>query len=289
MKRRFDSIKSNVHRYHTDITPRVQKKEFKMNYETISQCKVNLDEIMNIAEYSCTKPNFRDQRFIDYPTVEKLDNNNNFIILAHNVLNKDELTSYITSAATVERYTGRSAFGSFKPRREVCYSVDGQPYKYSNINHQTKKYPLHILDIIPTLKAAVFNIDHSSAQNLPSLENCEFNELSNGIDILYSNEFLYGGSNGTHSDNELPFGLVIIYSLGQSRILRIRRKSDKVWYNVEMKHNSVVAMYGSTFQELYTHQVDKLPPHANIYPRLSLNIRFLKGNDNMESASSSII
>jgi alkylated DNA repair dioxygenase AlkB len=80
----------------------------------------------------------------------------------------------------------------------------------------------------------------------------------------------------------MDWGLVLIFSLGQTRWFRIRRKEgDNQYYNIEMKHNSVLLMHGETFQQLYTHQVDKLSKSDAMYYRLSLNIRFLEGENNL--------
>jgi alkylated DNA repair dioxygenase AlkB len=79
-----------------------------------------------------------------------------------------------------------------------------------------------------------------------------------------------------HSDNENEdWGLVLILSFGQERWLRIRSKKTGQWYNVKAGPNTLIAMYGSTFQEAYTHQVDKLSEDEEVGVRLSLNVRFL--------------
>ena len=65
------------------------------------------------------------------------------------------------------------------------------------------------------------------------------------------------------------------------RMLQIRSTTgEKAWTNVELAHNSLVALHGSTFQSRYTHQVDKLSSTQPIGVRISLNLRLLGGQDN---------
>lgn len=54
-----------------------------------------------------------------------------------------------------------------------------------------------------------------------------FQKVFASLDILLSNESGGGGKTGAHGDSEQPWGLVLIFSLGQTRWLRIRRKEDK--------------------------------------------------------------
>jgi len=211
----------------------------------------------------CKRPPFRNQYVINTSGVFSLDDERNSLVIQHNVLPKEYYENYLYHAVTTERKSGRSGFGQ-KPRSEVCYTTNGEPYKYSNLNHFTRQYPQHVLDIEPVLLDAV-------KKYIPGNK---YVHLSNGVDIMYSEAFNRGGSISAHSDNEDEWGLVIIFSLGQTRYLRVRRISDKTWYNVEMPHNSLIAMHGATFQKLYTHQVDKLGKEERIGVRLSLNLRY---------------
>lgn len=224
-----------------------------------------------ISAMLCKQPRFRGQQIIKKDGKFSVDEENSLIFKA-NVLNETELSNYLLHAVNVDRRSGKSGFG-VKPRREVCYTVDGNPYRYSNVNHQTIKYPQHVLDIVPVLQKVV--TDHIPANT--------YTQLSNGVDIIYSDEFSRGGSISAHADDEDDWGLVVILSLGQTRWLRVRRKSDKRWINVQMAHNSAVAMYGPTFQKLYTHQVDKLAKDDKVGTRLSLNLRFKQACGNVET------
>ena len=152
-----------------------------------------------------------------------------------------------------------------KPRREVCYSVDGEPYVYSRIKHHTVKYPQHVLNMLEICMAQINEI----------MPDNPYTVLSTGVDIIYDNQHKLGGSISAHKDDEDDWGMVIVLSLGQTRYLRVRRVSDKEWYNVEMTHNSMIVMYGPSFQQQYTHQVDKLHASDEVGIRLSLNARYM--------------
>lgn len=225
-----------------------------------------LDEslILSLIPKQSRLPAFKNQTVIHKNGVVKLDKDN-CIILQNKALSS-ELSEYIKGASKVRRKSGKSAYGSTKPRKEVCYTTDGEPYSYSKISHYTVKYPEHVKKIVPSLLDIV-------SKYFPDNP---YVELSNAVDILYSPEFKRGGSISAHSDDEDDWGLVIVFSLGQTRWLRVQRKSDEERFNVEMQHNSVVMMYGETFQKLYIHQVDKLSSTEKVGARLSLNIRFKK-------------
>lgn len=217
-----------------------------------------------VKSIDCKKPRFTNQDTFNETGIYTLDDDLNMIILINDILDDNDVDEYLTNAINVKRISGKSSFG-VKPRQEICYTIDGKPYKYSNINHNTEIYPQHVINIINKLTDK-FN------SFLP-FDN-EFNELSTGVDILYSNKFPRGGSIGRHADDEYDWGLIIIYSLGQSRYIRIRNNSTSEFTNIKMVHNSLVAMYGSTFQQNYTHQVDKLSVNEKVSSRYSLNIRF---------------
>jgi alkylated DNA repair dioxygenase AlkB len=138
--------------------------------------------------------------------------------------------------------------------------------KYSRVIHASTAYPPHVTAVLPIFLQAV-------ESRLPS-EAPRFRRLSYGVDIIYCAEFERGGSIGAHSDNELPWGLVVVFSLGQSRWFRVKHKASNAWFNVEVPHNSVLAMHGADFQPAFTHQIDKLADDEPVGVRLSLNFRF---------------
>lgn len=189
----------------------------------------------------------------------------NTVYLISNVLDRNQLANYLEHAITVPRVQGPAAFGNEKPRKEVFYTHCKESYVYSGIGHCTYAYPQHVNDVITELEDAV-----SSACDV----SLPFGELDITGDICYDSSILRGGSVGAHSDDEAHWPFIMIFSLGQTRFLRIRNKFTKEFVNIEMAHNSVVIMHGATFQALYTHQVDKLFKDEPIGTRFSLNIRY---------------
>jgi hypothetical protein len=194
----------------------------------------------------------------------------NAVVVIQNVLPPDVYGEYLHHALLTERFSGKSAFNSMKPREEICYTVDGLPYNYSRIKQPTVVYPPHVL----TIERILFQKFTEIVPENP------FTVLSNGVDILYSEKQKFGGSIGVHSDDEMPWGLVLVYSIGQTRTFRIREKGLSGYKDFPLTDNSLVAMYGPTFQTRYTHQVDKLTPtfveKYGVQNRLSLNIRYLR-------------
>lgn len=190
------------------------------------------------------------------------------LIVVHNVLPEDELRRYMENAVNVRRTSTASAFGHLKPRREMCYRTAADPsaYAYSGIKHPTELYPEHVQRVIDILYA----------KTLAHAPGNEFTVQSLGVDIVYDASFPRGGSIGAHADDEMPWGLVIVFSLGQERVLRVRERATGEFVNVPMPHNSIVAMHGADFQRLYTHQVDKLPKSTEVGTRYSLNVRYLR-------------
>lgn len=233
--------------------------------------RVIMTTIQQVTPISSMTPKFSmDQQVIDASGIFALDTPGCYLLLQKNFLSTLERQKYIESAVEVQRFTGRSGFGP-KPRAEVCYTVDGTPFVYSNISHKTVIYPEHVSCIIPNILQCVDK--HCIQKSLPRNT---FTVPSHAIDIVYNNVFPRGGSVSAHGDNEHQWGLVTIMSFGQTRWLRVRNHTTKKFYNVKMVDNSLVAMIGETFQHQYSHQVDKLKENEVIGTRLSLNIRYLK-------------
>ena len=94
-------------------------------------------------------------------------------------------------------------------------------------------------------------------------------------DLRYGPETKRGGSIARHSDDEnKSWGLVLIWSGGQTRNLLVGPKGKPAKWIVPMKSNSVTAMIGKDFQRLYTHGINKLSPNATVGIRYSLNVRY---------------
>lgn len=242
---------------------------------------INVDEFIfcdtikpiNVNEFTfcdTIKPISKNGKYFHKDGVYFLDNEN-CLIIKENVLDIKEFEDYLISACNVLRVSEKVGW-NFTPRYEVCYTVDGKPYRYSGKDKYTIKFPQYILDIIPKF------LDTVNTMLLPKKN--IFTKLSNGVDILYHSHLKGGGSIARHKDDEMPWGLVIIYSIGQTRYLKIREDKTGKIHIVKMTNNSLVCMHGETFQQLFTHQMDKLKNDEIAYHRLSLNVRFLKEDEN---------
>jgi alkylated DNA repair dioxygenase AlkB len=169
---------------------------------------------------------------------------------------------------TVPRVRGKGVFGTIVPRAEVYYTRDGSSYVYSKRAAPTLPYPQHVLDLIARLEEEIYSED--AEYELPP----GLGTLDTSGDICYDASIPRGGSVGAHSDDEDEWKNVVIYSLGQTRIIRVVHKETKATYNIELADNSILVMIGDTFQEKYTHQVDKLSKTEVVGTRLSLNVRY---------------
>lgn len=223
-------------------------------------------ESNKIEPMACRTPTFRGQ-VLEKTGYYKLDKENAVLII-NDILDSDQLEEYLEEACKVERKSGRSGFG-IKPRREICYSPDGKPYVYSRVKHPTVPYPNHVKTVMDIFLDRIDNLLETE-EKPPN----KYTVPTSAVDIIYDEMFPQGGSISAHKDDEDDWGMVIVFSLGQTRFLRVRRDEDRKWYNVKVVHNSIVVMYGPTFQSLYTHQVDKLYKDEKVGTRLSLNIRY---------------
>ena len=178
----------------------------------------------------------------------------NKIVIIKNVLSQDTLNSFKEYQKSVKRVSGKSAYGKPKPRKEVAFTFGGA-FKYSNRKHYTEKFN-------PTIEAM---------SEILALKIGPDYILDQASDIEYGPEFKFGGSIAKHQDNEHPWNMVLIFSMGQTRTLKINGDHS---VSVDMEDNSIVAMVGRTFQKKYWHRVDKL--NSKIAPqwRNSLNIRY---------------
>jgi hypothetical protein len=236
--------------------------------------------VADIVATLCRQPKWTPNQTIlkSEPSYEQVifpldESHDNFILTFNNALNRKELDVYLAEAVHVERPIGRAPYGALKPRKELCYSADGQEYIYSGIPHQTTFFPQHILPLVKKFQRQV----EDTLNTKIGLKNI-YTVPTSISDLQYDDSFPQGGSCGEHKDDEKEWGMVIIFSLGQTRWLRIRSETDsEKIINVQMVHNSLVVMYGRGFFEEgngYTHKVDKLHPDEDIRVRLSLNIRF---------------
>ena len=198
----------------------------------------------------------------------------NCIIRVPNFLSPEQLHTYMDSTVAVKRVQHRAAFGRMKPRFEAHYSFHGEPY------------PPHVLAIGPRVVEMAQR--HSPETTFT---------LGDGVDTHCGAWFPQGGSIGEHADDEKDWGMVAILSMGQCRYLRIRHKNvppdvthaavlktpsygtstrrrHRDLWHIPTTHNSLVIMYGPTFQNKYTHEVPKLPMTVTPHSKWSLKLNF---------------
>lgn len=226
-------------------------------------------DIWSIVPMPCKQPRFSGQTTIKGLLYYALDFSN-YVLIFEDCLKSSPLMNYMEEAVNVPRVGGKSGFG-MKPRRELCYTPDGTSYRYSGVSHSTTKYPAHVTEVMKIFEPMV----NDRLKEFFSIDN-PYTVPSSAVDIIYDSTFPRGGSISKHKDDEKDWGMVMVFSLGQERYLRIRSDETGKYYNFSMPHNSLVVMYGETFQKKYTHQVDKLLETDKVGTRLSLNIRYQK-------------
>lgn len=230
-----------------------------------------------VVEMDCRPPSFKTQKLengqtlpqetIDEPIILELDDENT-VIVVHDVLDQDVIDEIISNEQDLQR-TRTELRGHKIPRWEICYTNDGKPFSYSSAKHDSIQYPPH------AEKLSELMLDQVKL----AIPDNKYTIRSHGISLLYSKDIDRGGSISAHSDVadriEAQWGLIGILSLGQARWMRFRDIKTKQFINVKLRHNSFAFMHGPTFQQKYTHQIDKLNENEEIGNRLSINIRYL--------------
>jgi hypothetical protein len=138
-------------------------------------------ELLEIHPFPSIRPSFRNQSVYTSTGIYPLDFVNT-VTLRNDFFSEEVLQNYLTAAASVERFSGKSAFNSIKPRKEVCYTVDGKPFRYSRILHKTAKYPAHVLTLLPYFQEYIHRCFPSN----------KYHNISGSLDIIYSPEFERG-------------------------------------------------------------------------------------------------
>jgi len=192
-----------------------------------------------------------------------------------NVLSPEERQKFIAANCGKQFYTGKGMFGSTKPRYEIAQS-NGGPVGYSGKNLVTESFSENTLHLSKQLLAAAVSLIGSTKD--PKILEKTY-KLDDTILIVYSDDMKGGGSIGRHRDDESDWEIVIIYTVGQTRILRVRNDETGNYTNVPMADNSMTVMYGRLFQQQNTHQVDRLSEKEPIGVRLTINMRYVDASN----------
>lgn len=221
---------------------------------------------MDLREMKCKTPRSVLKQEVLQPHVMKILSPQARVLYLPNAVPEYIRDVVAIAASNTDRPRGKTIFGHAKPRDEICYTQTGDPYAYSGIKHATRVFPFHVLMLSDEIRDLV-------CEYAPEFRN---HVLDCGVDIIYGPQHARGGSIMAHSDDEKPWDMVLIYSLGQKRWLRMRNKSNRdAWLNIPMTHNSVVAMFGKGCQDAWTHQIERLGANEEIGIRLSVNLRYL--------------
>lgn len=197
----------------------------------------------------------------------------NSILLIDRALPRKTIPKYVRKSSRIERYSPMCNTPGGKkpiPREQVCYreAGDGKSYVYSGTKHETTEFPDFVKICIAHFIAKINTYIPDNKYVIPDT----------ATDLIYSDKQERGGSIGAHKDDENPnWGMVFIFSLGQTRYLRIRKEGG-AYINVKLQHNTLAVMHGKTFQQIYTHQIDKLPATVEVKTRHSLNVRCIVDN-----------
>ena len=193
----------------------------------------------------------------------------NCIYFKKNVLAEEKVKEFIQNCSEYQMKQYPAFYGNMMAYEEICFTPNGDAFRYAGKSRMSQKYPPFVLDFIEDIEKST------------DLSINECYQLANSILIHYSPSIKHSGKLGYHSDKGHSAGdLIFIYSLGQTRNFLIRSKTStcRPLY-VQLPHNSVLAMIGSTFQDDFEHSLEELDSVKDeAHHRLSFNVRF-KSND----------
>lgn len=206
------------------------------------------------------KPQKYEQRLVDGPTLGGLDQ---FTILevVYDILSQKDCNDYIRESLAHESRK-QDGFGlRMLPHYDIFFGESR--FKIFGDHKDTKPFPPYFAELETKFK--------EKSQKLKLLR------CVHAIDSVYDASLERGGKFCASAKEHFPDLMAIaIFSVGQTRILRIRRRSDKThWVNVVMPHNSLVVMHGARFHDNYSFQMDTLSKYEPIGTHLSLKMRFV--------------
>ena len=101
-----------------------------------------------------------------------------------------------------------------------------------------------------------------------------YTKLYNSNLVHYTPAIGQGGGRGLHQDNpDIDLGMVLIYSWGQERQIKIVDAYES--YTETLPSNSIFAMFGPDFQKMAKHMIKRLPASQKPGNRYSFNCRFM--------------
>ena len=181
----------------------------------------------------------------------------NKIIIHENFLEPQERISFIQESfrGTVEKCPSNG-------HNAIDYTINGKPYSFSPTPKKTAHFKDHILNI--------------SKKILEKQENEEHTLMDSATEYEYGVEMVCGGKIEKTNDVAAEWGMVALYALGQTRMLRVTKNGARGYINIPLKDNSLVLLSGDNFQKNYYHQIDELPENHPSGACSLLKIRYRK-------------
>ena len=194
-------------------------------------------------------------------TVSKDLGNGNHLLIIHNILLPDERVSYLQRVGDIQHVD--STIGN---SMEMNFTRDGSVPSYADVNQPTQVLPSHILEVAESV----------SSSTSAAIAGHIYTVLDTCAEIKLGKTMVRGGNICQQSDNLSQWGCISILSFGQTRWMRISKVGAQGTINVSMPDNSLLVMYGLSFQQQYQYQVDELPDGHSIGVNLLLKMRFRK-------------
>jgi len=215
-----------------------------------------------LAPTTCRIPNFKrdKQEVLTTATMKPLQYGCQIGVM-FNVLSQEQRAAYVSGALrNKNRIQLVSSFGHLTPRRSINY---GSLTDSFGRNNRMIPYPPYVLEVEKILCSV--NRGLSFLTRLTAVDTC------------YDSSFERGGSSSAQSETTHPLITdLVIYSVGQTRILRVRDiESPENWFNIPLVDNSMVTLVGYNFQRKYTHQIDKLAVGEPVGTHISLKIFYV--------------
>ena len=210
-------------------------------------------------------------------TVSKDLGGGNHIYIIHDAVSESERISYLQQAADTTRMTTPSGIS------QMYFTRDGSVPSYADVNQPTETLPSHMLTICSTVSDSV----SSAVADNP------YTVLDNCAEYEFASTAYKGGGISTQSDacaESSKWGCTAMLSFGQTRWIRFSKNNAQGTINIAMPDNSIIVMYGTTFQDKYQYCVNELPDNHPIGTHLLLKMRFRKPYEqrNVRTASSQL-
>lgn len=297
------SLTTSEVRKRTEMTPEkiaaLKEKMKACNYRNFDSLKhsITFGYDNDVEARDCAFTQFKGQTTYlktDAIQIVNLDEEN-FIGFFPNALAEAQVADFLAGVQQTPHFRPDLKPGAFIPPRQEL-SMGPAEYNYSGQKRPCIiGYPEHVEKLIGQVAPLVDQLVGRARENNPALPPVNpYTEPSSSIEIVYGDPKIpLGGSIAPHADDEDPnWGLISVYSLGQSRqfIVTPNPKTNpdahaaaKKWV-AKTADNSLIVMFGPSFQQRYLHEVPKLKESESYGPdktplwkaRVTVNVRMTK-------------